>query len=82
VPERRITRQLIRFPIAEPLETVLVAATELDRAQLEQLRDQVLALLEAPPAPVASAKAMRELVLSLADGELRQRRGRGQQRDR
>jgi hypothetical protein len=44
------------------LETALVAATELDRAQLEQLRDQVMALLEAlpPPAPVVKAKPRRE----------------------
>jgi hypothetical protein len=55
-----MTRRLLRFPIAEPLETALVAATELDRAQLEQLRDQVAALLEAlppPPAPAPAGKA-------------------------
>jgi hypothetical protein len=46
-----VTRRLIRFPIAEPLETALVAATELDREQLEQLRDQVAALLAAMPPP-------------------------------
>ena len=57
-----MTRRLIRFPIAEPLETALVAATELDREQLEQLRDQVAALLEAlpPPAPAPEVKARPE----------------------
>jgi hypothetical protein len=57
-----MTARLIRFPIAEPLETALLAATELNRAQLEQLRDQVVALLEALPplAPIGRAKAVRE----------------------
>ena len=57
-----MTRRLIRFPIAEPLETALVAATELDREQLEQLRDQVAALLEAlpPPVPAPAAEAKPE----------------------
>ena len=56
-----MTGRLIRFPIAEPLETALVAATELDREQLEQLRDQVAALLAAlpPPAPVTEPKPER-----------------------
>ena len=36
-------RRLIRFPIAEPLETALVAATELDREQLEQSRERAFA---------------------------------------
>jgi hypothetical protein len=31
-----MTARLIRFPIAEPRETALVATTELDREQLEQ----------------------------------------------
>ena len=57
-----MTRRLIRFPMAEPLETALVAATELDREQLEQLRDQVAALLEAlpPPVPAPAAEAKSE----------------------
>ena len=58
-----MTRWLIRFPMAEPLETALVAATELDREQLEQLRDQVAALLEAlppPPVPAPAAEAKPE----------------------
>ena len=46
-----MTARLIRFPIAEPLETALVAATELNREELEQLRDQVAALLAAMPPP-------------------------------
>jgi hypothetical protein len=57
-----MTRRVIRFPMAEPLETALVAATELDREQLEQLRDQVAALLAAlppPPAPISEPKPER-----------------------
>jgi len=53
-----MTRRVIRFPIAEPLETALVAATELDREQLEQLRDQVAALLAALP-PLNPAAVVR-----------------------
>jgi hypothetical protein len=49
---------VIRFPIADPLETALVAATELDREQLEQLRDQVAALLAALP-PLNPAAVVR-----------------------
>ena len=61
-----MTRRLIRFPIAEPLETALVAATELDREQLEQLRDQVAALLAAlpPPTPVPEPKPARSPFLA------------------
>ena len=62
-----MTGRLIRFPIAEPLETALVAATELDREQLEQLRDQVAALLAAmppPPAPVSEPKLERSPFLA------------------
>jgi len=57
-----MTGRVIRFPIADPLETALVAATELDREQLEQLRDQVAALLAAscPPAPAPVAKSKPE----------------------
>jgi hypothetical protein len=57
-----MTGRVIRFPIADPLETALVAATELDRAQLEQLRDQVAALLAAscPPAPAPAVKSKPE----------------------
>jgi hypothetical protein len=63
-----MTKRLIRFPIADPLETALVAATELDRDQLEQLRDQVTALLEAlpqaAPAPVVKSKPERSPYLA------------------
>jgi hypothetical protein len=71
-----MTGRVIRFPIADPLETALVAATELDREQLEQLRDQVAALLAAlpPPAPVVTAKSERSpLLTGLPEG----RRGGG-----
>ena len=54
-----MTRRVIRFPIAEPLETALVAATELDREQLEELRDQVAALLAAMPPPPAPEREPR-----------------------
>lgn len=57
-----MTGRVIRFPIADPLETALVAATELDYEQLEQLRDQVAALLaaSAPPAPASMVKPEQE----------------------
>jgi len=57
-----MTGRVIRFPIADPLETALVAATELDREELEQLRDQVAALLAAscPPAPAPVVKSTPE----------------------
>ena len=57
-----MTGRVIRFPIADPLETALVAATELDREQLEQLGDQVAALLAAscPPAPAPVVKSKPE----------------------
>jgi hypothetical protein len=57
-----MTGRVIRFPIADPLETALVAATELDYEQLEQLRDQVAALLaaSAPPAPAPTVKSEPE----------------------
>ena len=44
-----MTGRVIRFPIADPLETALVAATELDREQLEQLQEQVLPLRSISP---------------------------------
>jgi hypothetical protein len=52
-----MTGRVIRFPIADPLETALVAATELDREQLEQLQEQVAALLAALPLPAAAPAA-------------------------
>lgn len=48
-----MTARVIRFPIANPLETAFVAATEFNREQLEQLRDQVAALLAASSPPTA-----------------------------
>jgi hypothetical protein len=70
-----MTGRLIRFPIADPLETALVAATELDREQLEQLRDQVAALLAAscPPAPAPRVKSEQErpaLLRGLPEGPI------------
>lgn len=62
-----MTARLIRFPIAEPLETALVAATELNREELEQLRAQVAVLLAAmppPPAPVREPKLERSPFLA------------------
>ena len=56
-----MSARLIRLRAPDPLETALVAAADLDRAQLEQVREHVAALLEAlpPPAP-AGASAARE----------------------
>ena len=50
---------LVRLRPADPLETALVAAADLDRAQLEQLRAHVTALLDAlpPPEPLTSRPA-------------------------
>lgn len=55
--QRIMTRRVIRFPIADPLQTALVAASELNRDELEQLRDQVAALLAALPRPAATPAA-------------------------
>lgn len=56
-----MTGRVIRFPIADPLETALVAATELNQKQLEQLRDQVAALLAASaPARAPVVKSEQE----------------------
>ncbi len=56
-----MTGRVIRFPIADPLETALVATTELDREQLEQLQEQVAALLEALPRPAVAPAAKAKL---------------------
>ena len=53
---RPVKSRVIRFPIADPLQTAVVAATELDRDQLEQLRDQVTALLVAGPRHTATVR--------------------------
>ena len=42
---------LLRLRPPDALESALTAAADLDRPQLEQLRDHVAALLEALPAP-------------------------------
>ena len=56
-----MTGRVIRFPIADALETALVAATELDRDQLEQLQEHVRALLVAlPPPPAVVVEPVRE----------------------
>jgi hypothetical protein len=64
-----VTLRVIRFPIADPLQTALVAATELDLEQLEQLRDQVAALLAAlapqqTAAPGVPARSERSAFLA------------------
>ena len=62
-----MTGRVIRFPIADALGTALVAATELDRDQLEQLQEHVRALLAAlPPPPAAVVEPARERSLCLA----------------
>jgi hypothetical protein len=43
-----MTGRVIRLPIADALETAPVAATELDREQLEQLQEQVGAVSTMP----------------------------------
>ena len=56
-----MTRRVIRFPIADALQTALVAATELDRDELEQLQEHVAALLAAlPPPPAIVLEPTRE----------------------
>ena len=53
--------RVIRFPIADALQTALVAATELDRDELEQLQEHVTALLAAlPPPPAMVVEPARE----------------------
>jgi hypothetical protein len=49
--------RLVRLRPADPLETALVAAADLDRTQLEQLRAHVTALL--PPFPAVPVAVLR-----------------------
>ena len=50
--------RLIRLRAPDPLESALVAAADLDRDELEQLRTHVAALLEALPPPVSRPAAV------------------------
>ena len=62
-----MARRVIRFPIADALQTALVAATELDRDEREQLQARVQALLTAlPPPPALVVEPTRERSPSLA----------------
>jgi hypothetical protein len=58
-----MSTRLIRLRAPDRLESALVAAADLDRAQLEQLRAHVAALLEALPAlPLRSPVRRRSTV--------------------
>ena len=62
-----MTGRVIRFRIADALETALVAATELDRDPLEQLQEHVMALLAAlPPRPAVVVEPPRDRAPFLA----------------
>ena len=50
--------RLIRLRAPDPLESALVAAADLGRDELEQLRTHVAALLEALPPPVSRPAAV------------------------
>ncbi len=55
--------RVIRLPVAEPLEAALAAIAQLDRGELEQLHDQIGAVLRAtapPPAPTRAERARRQ----------------------
>ena len=54
--------RLVRLRPADPLETALVAAADLDRAQLEQLKAHVAALLATlpPPEPTVPSASGRQ----------------------
>ena len=50
--------RVIRLPVAEPLEVALAAIAQLDRGELEQLHEQIGAVLQAtaPPAPTRAER--------------------------
>jgi hypothetical protein len=57
-----VVSRVIRLPIAQPLETALAAIAQLDRGELEQLHEQIGAVLLAtapPPAPSTPAERVR-----------------------
>jgi hypothetical protein len=52
--------RVIRLPVAEPLEAALAAIARLDRGELEQLHEQIGAVLQATaPPPAAPTRAER-----------------------
>ncbi len=51
--------RVIRLPVAEPLEAALAAIAQLDRGDLEQLHDQIGAVLRATAPPQAPTRAER-----------------------
>jgi hypothetical protein len=52
--------RVIRLPMAEPLEVAMAALAGLDRAELEQLHEQIGAVLQATaPPPAAPTRAER-----------------------
>jgi hypothetical protein len=56
-----MTGRLLRFPTADPLETVLTGLTELDQAQLEQVQEHLTALLAAfAPPNLPPSRPVRE----------------------
>src|SRR5919199_1722442 len=58
-----VAGRVIRLPVAEPLEAALAAIAQLDRGELEQLHDQIGAVLRAtapPPAPTRAERARRQ----------------------
>jgi hypothetical protein len=51
--------RVIRLPVAEPLEAALAAIAQLDRGELEELHDQIGAVLRATAPPPATTRAER-----------------------
>ena len=56
--------RVIRLPVAEPLEAAIAAIAQLDRGELEQLHEQLGAVLRAtappPAAPTRAERARRQ----------------------